>query len=53
MNLPEQFLELDEKLTRYWLNTSLTLQKRIEMERHLEKILERRFGERNRIETNA
>ena len=53
MNLPEQFLDLDEKLTRYWLNTPLTLQKRIEMERHLEKILERRFGGPNRIETNA
>lgn len=53
MNMPEQLLELDEKLTRYWLTTPLTQHKRIEMERHLNKILERRFGEPRRIETNA
>jgi len=53
VNVSEQILELDEKLTRYWLNTPLTLQKRIEMERHLQKILDKRFGVTRRVETNA
>lgn len=53
VNTPEAILELDEKLTRYWLNTPLTLSKRIEMEQHLQKILDRRLGGVRKIETNA
>ena len=53
MELSDQFLELDEKLIRYWLKTPLTRQKRIEMELHLEKILEKRLEGCRRITTNA
>lgn len=45
MNVSEQLLEHDERRTRNWLNTLLTLRKRIEMKRHLKKILDRKFVE--------
>lgn len=35
-----EILDLDEKLTRYWLTCNLSPQKRVELERYLEEILE-------------
>jgi hypothetical protein len=37
-------LELDEKLTRYWLTFPLSPEKRIEMEERLKQIMEKRQG---------
>ncbi len=37
-----EILDLDEKLTRYWLTCNLSPQKRVELERYLEEILSKR-----------
>jgi hypothetical protein len=38
MNGPLDLLELDERLTRFWLTCNLPLEKRIKMKEHLEVI---------------
>lgn len=48
-----EILELDEKLTRYWLSCPLPPEKRIQMEEHLKKILDSRFATSKVITTNA
>jgi CII-binding regulator of phage lambda lysogenization HflD len=37
-----EILDLDEKLTRYWLSCILPLEKRIKFEEHLQEILQKR-----------
>lgn len=37
-----EILDLDEKLTRYWLSCNLALEKRIKFEEHLQEILQKR-----------
>jgi hypothetical protein len=48
-----EILELDERLTRYWLSCPLPPEKRIQMEEHLKRILDRRFAACKVIRTNA
>jgi hypothetical protein len=49
-----EILDLDEKLTRYWLSCNLSLEKRIEFEEHLQEILQKRqqiTNAKNNVET--
>lgn len=53
ISVSAQILELDEKLTRYWLSCPLSFEQKIQMEEHLKKILERQRAVSKVVKTNA